>query len=343
MRPSEFEAIRPNLQRAVDDINADFETTRQSREIAKELEGKFDWAAVRESTQSTDEEKELARREGEGGAGPRSYTDNPARSCPLIEWAYPWRHSVARAARDLYDCGWTKESEVITEVLSGLPTRPVDGNQPEILARQLGAIRVAAERILEILTTCLSGPAALPERPNSLTRERELPERVVPSSESLKSDNLPTEDSSKKKKWVQATQALERLIASGVRYTSERDLIGLIKFSQKTIQTAFKKSEALQRWRTSSEETEDPTPPLVESLTVMHLDGVAAPEESPEVDEEEIQIALDEILRVAEPAEQKRIADLSDSEKKVLASLYLSRDWGAYRDRGPDYVVNRRP
>jgi hypothetical protein len=59
----------------------------------------------------------------------------------------------------LYDCGWTKEAEAITEVLSGLPTEPVDGTQPEIMAGQLDKIRTGAERIKAILTACLEEQA----------------------------------------------------------------------------------------------------------------------------------------------------------------------------------------
>ena len=118
------------------------------REIAKELEGEFNWqAAVPEGAPSKDEVKDAPRS--------YSYTGKPVRSHPLIEHAYPWRHSAEQAANDLQDCGWTKEAEAIAEVLSDLPTGPVDGNQPEILARQLDAIRAGAERIKAILTTCL--------------------------------------------------------------------------------------------------------------------------------------------------------------------------------------------
>ena len=55
------------------------------------------------------------------------------------------------------DCGWIKEAEAIDEALSWLPTGPLDGNQPENLARQFDAIRAVAERIKTILTVCLSG------------------------------------------------------------------------------------------------------------------------------------------------------------------------------------------
>ena len=155
MRPSEFEAIRPNLKRAVGDINADFEKRRQLLEIAKELEGQFDWSAAPEADPAKDEAKDE----------PRSYryTGKPVRSRPLLEYASPWRHSAEQAARDLCDCGWTKEAETIAEVLRDLPTGPVDGNQPETLERQLDAIRAGAERIKAILTTCLEEQSPAPE------------------------------------------------------------------------------------------------------------------------------------------------------------------------------------
>ncbi len=46
MRPSQFEAIRPNLQRAVDAINESFAQERQSREIAAEFEKEFERRAA---------------------------------------------------------------------------------------------------------------------------------------------------------------------------------------------------------------------------------------------------------------------------------------------------------
>ena len=125
------------------------------------------------------------------------------------------------------------------------------------------------------------------------------------------------------KKWVQATRAIEHLIASGERYTSERDLSSQTGFSLKTVQTALKRSEALQRWKISSEETEEPAPPPVESLSVVHLDRISAPEESTEVDEEEIQIALNEILDVAEPAERESVESFGVGAKKSRLACCL--------------------
>ena len=154
MRPSELAAIRPHLERAVGDIDADFTKRRQLLEIAKELEEEFSRrAALPEGAPS---KAKLAAR-------PQKLHGQPVRSCPLIEYTYPWQYSAAEAARDLRDCGWIKEAEVIAEVLSRLPTGPVDGKQPEILDRQLDAIRTGAEWIRAILTTCLKEqPPAAP-------------------------------------------------------------------------------------------------------------------------------------------------------------------------------------
>lgn len=177
MRPSEFVAIRPHLERATREIDADFTRRKQSLEIAKELEEEFNrLAALPKGTPSKTKLKTIPRKQYKqvvrSMLGPptkqkgamqqyrireKLLMRHPRITRPLIEHGYPWRHAAARAARELYDCGWTKEAEAITEVLSGLPTGPVDGKQPDVLERQLDAIREAAERIRTILTTCLAG------------------------------------------------------------------------------------------------------------------------------------------------------------------------------------------
>ena len=149
MRPSEFEAIRPHLQEAFDYIDADLKSG-QSLENDKELHELFNrLAALPEGTPSKVKLHTLT--EEEQAELSRSFRT------PLIEHAYPWRHSAARAAADLRDCGWIKEAEKIAEALSGLPTGPVDGNRPENMARQFGAIREVGERVRAILAKCLAG------------------------------------------------------------------------------------------------------------------------------------------------------------------------------------------
>ncbi len=184
MRPSEFEAIRPTLERAIDDINAYFEKKRQSREFVKELEREFNrQATVPEGTASKTDLKTIPRKQYKQvvrsmlGPPPKQkgamqqyrireklLMRHPPITRRLIELDYPWRHSAAQAANDLWDCGWTKEAEKIARVLSDLPTGPVDGNQPEILKHQLDAIRAAAERVKKILEASLGEqpPAATP-------------------------------------------------------------------------------------------------------------------------------------------------------------------------------------
>lgn len=65
------------------------------------------------------------------------------------------------AANDLRGCGWTKEAEKIVEVLNGLPTGPIDGNQPEILKHQRESIRTAAERVKKVLEACIKDAGAI--------------------------------------------------------------------------------------------------------------------------------------------------------------------------------------
>lgn len=140
MRPSEFEATRPHIQEAFDRIGAEL---KRSQALLNRL-------ALPEGTPSkvkprvaTDEEKaELTR---------------SFRCTSRIQDAYPWRHIAAEAAVWLRDVGWITEAKAIEEVLSGLPTGPVDGNQPENMARQFDAIRTGAERIWTILAACLAG------------------------------------------------------------------------------------------------------------------------------------------------------------------------------------------
>ena len=150
MRPSEFEAIRPHLQEAFDDIDADLKR-RQSLENDAELHDSFNrLAALPKGTPPKVKLRKLSQEEAKQFHG-------SACSVPRIEDAYPWRHSAARAAVDLRDCGWIKEAAAIGEALSGLPTGPVDGNRPENMARQFDTIREGAERIRTILTACLAG------------------------------------------------------------------------------------------------------------------------------------------------------------------------------------------
>jgi len=148
MRPSEFEAIRPHLEEALDHIDRYLNRQREIEEEAPKLweaalAGKLPKAKLRTLTE--EEQQEAVR----------IFRSQPP---ALIEHAYPWGHSAARAAVDLRDCGWTKEAEAIGEVLSGLPTGLVDGNQPENMARRFDAIRAGADRLKTILTTCLAGP-----------------------------------------------------------------------------------------------------------------------------------------------------------------------------------------
>lgn len=89
MRPSQFEAIRPHLEWAMGEIDADFTRKKQSLEIAKELEEEFDRsAALPKGTPSKTKLKTIPR---------KKHKQVPI-TRPLIENAYPWRHSAAKAA-----------------------------------------------------------------------------------------------------------------------------------------------------------------------------------------------------------------------------------------------------
>ena len=154
MRPSEFEAIRPHLQEAFDQIDAEL-NRKQAMEDDPELDELFNrLSALPEGAPPEVKPQELTEEE------PARLSARLSRSfhcTPLIEHAYPWRYLASRAAVDLWDCGWKKEAEAIGEVLSELPTGPVDGRHPEIMDRQYDAIRAGAERIRTILAACLAG------------------------------------------------------------------------------------------------------------------------------------------------------------------------------------------
>jgi hypothetical protein len=142
MRPSEFEAIRPHLQKAIDNIDRWFNRQREMEELGRK-NGKLSEAGLLPKVNlhiQTEEENQEALR--------------CFRLPSFIEDAYPWRFSVGRAAVDLRDCGWIKESEAIGEVLSELPTGLLDGSQMD---RRRDTIRAGAERIRTILAICLAG------------------------------------------------------------------------------------------------------------------------------------------------------------------------------------------
>lgn len=160
MRRSQVVAILPNLEQAVKDIESDFERQEQASEFVKELEDQFErQRLLNEIATTTDaRESELGQWESEGGfVQPKGKVTAHS----FIENAYLWRHSATMAANDLRDCGWTKEAEKIVEVLNGLPTGPIDGNQPEILKHQRESIRTAAERVKKVLEACIKGAGAI--------------------------------------------------------------------------------------------------------------------------------------------------------------------------------------
>lgn len=196
MRPTEFVVIRPHLQEAIDDVDA-YLTRKQALENDKKLHELFNRLAKKEQARlrrlakkEQAKPRRLAKKEQANNRLVASPKGKPSKAkfckltkkeqakkwspgiggigtsptMPLIEHAYPWRHSVVQAEVDLRDCGWTKEAEAIDEVLSGLPTGPVDGMKPDNMDRQFDTIRAGAERIKTILTACLSPPDASESR-----------------------------------------------------------------------------------------------------------------------------------------------------------------------------------
>lgn len=160
MRRSQVVSILGNLEQAVKDIENDFERQEQASEFVKELEDQFErQRLLNEIATTTDaRESELRQWESEGGFVPPK---GKVTAHSFIENAYLWRHSATMAANDLRDCGWTKEAEKIVEVLNGLPTGPIDGNQPEILKHQRESIRTAAERVKKVLEACIKEAGAI--------------------------------------------------------------------------------------------------------------------------------------------------------------------------------------
>ena len=151
MRPSEFEAIRSHLQEAIDDIER---YLIRQQEI--DVETPILWVAAGAGLLPIANLHTLT--DGELTEFSRSFCSNP-----LIEDAYPWRHSSAQAAVLLRNVGRTLEADQINEVLSKIPTGPIDSIDADNMARQFDAIRVGAERIKRLLTACLTGSAESPD------------------------------------------------------------------------------------------------------------------------------------------------------------------------------------
>lgn len=175
---------------------------------------------------------------------------------------------------------------------------------------------------------------------NASLWERWLPgETVEGESPQQPIDEVPEpkEAVPKRKKWVEATEGIKKLIAAGESFESERILVDRLGFTQKVIETAFKKSEELQEWRQGKLETAPP----VERLNEVHLDSVAAPPAEEEPTSEEVELALAEIRKAAEPAERERIGTMGEAERRQLAAIYLDREWGTDRDERKDYATRR--
>ncbi|MGA2032823.1 MAG: hypothetical protein ABSG68_11235 [Thermoguttaceae bacterium] len=167
MRPSEFEAIRPHLQKAFDDADGWLKKQQAWQNAAKswlELpedkrpkanlltrDGRKALEAWERGT-LTEEKQKAAEREIQSFHDPAP----PESTYP------PWRHSSKQAAAWLRKVDWTAEADGIDLALSGLPRGPVDGNNPDNMARQFDAIRAGAERVKAILTTCLTESADSP-------------------------------------------------------------------------------------------------------------------------------------------------------------------------------------
>ena len=147
MRPSEFEAIRPYLQEAIDGIDRYLKWQQEIEEKAPKS-----WEAARAGLLPKANLRTFS--EAERQEAVRIFRSQPI---ARIEHAYPWRHSSAQAAVWLRKGEWITEADAIDAVLSELPTGPVDGRNPENMARHSDAIRAGAEQVKKVLTTCLAG------------------------------------------------------------------------------------------------------------------------------------------------------------------------------------------
>ena len=145
----------------------------------------------------------------------------------------------------------------------------------------------------------------------------------------------------KKKMWVKAHEVLSDYAEQGGTYTSVRNLAERFRFSQKSIGTAIRRSEELQRWKRCTSQVRDV--PKVVSFGARAGARLAAKEELPSVDDHELEIALGEILAAAPEEERGKVDAMADIEKRRLAAYYYSREWGADRERKPDRLAHRKP
>jgi len=189
MRPSEFAAIRPLLERAVDDIdcflNGEEECEKATRELFKlhdsmeagetppEVKGRgkpveltpeqyaaLEWRTV-DGEPITDEQREavLAKLPGE----PMSDEGGAALHFALRGG---WRGSSRQAAVWLRNAGETVAADGIDEALRRLPDVPRDVTE---LPGYREVMRTAARHVKAVLVACLADSAATPQNPGKTT------------------------------------------------------------------------------------------------------------------------------------------------------------------------------
>jgi hypothetical protein len=161
MRPSEFEAIRPHLQEALDKINDWLKKQQEWEEKAKS------WLDLPEDKRPkanllTEEDRKALEAwergtltEEERKDAERAIQSMHHSAVYLNDTYPPWRHFAKKAAVWLRKVDWTPEADQIDMELRGLPRGPADWSEPENVTRHSDAIRKAAKRVKKILTVCL--------------------------------------------------------------------------------------------------------------------------------------------------------------------------------------------
>lgn len=185
MRPSEFKAIRPHLERAMDDIDYYLTGLEEREKFDSELSELYDlmaadktppevkgqgkpeltpeqYAALEwrtaEGEPITDEQREAVL----AGVLPGQAISDKGWAALQFAWRGGWRESSRQAAAWLRNAGETVAADGIDVALSRLPGEPRDAAERSGYRE---AMRTAAEYVRTTLTTCLeeAAPAVKPQ------------------------------------------------------------------------------------------------------------------------------------------------------------------------------------
>ena len=219
MRPSEFEAIRPHLQEASDRIDAYLkEKQALEDEELDELASRY-LAALPQDTPSEMEPHKAPE------TAPAKLPWASPLCATLIENCQPWRDLSALAAADLWDCGWIKEAEAIAEVLSGLPTGPIQDHQPKLMDEQLDRCRKGAERIRTILAACLAGSTPPADQANESEGNGGKSAAKKPRNRKHKADPKAADKRAERREQAKDDKRLSEAWAGGMgQYEKKADL-----------------------------------------------------------------------------------------------------------------------